>query len=55
MNVEIICIFLHICLNKISEITQLTILIFVHFVDIYGFKTTNFDSFSKDLYFLLIR
>ncbi|MFE1633262.1 hypothetical protein ACFMJW_09920, partial [Acinetobacter baumannii] len=48
-NVEIICIFLQICLKEIDEITQLTILIFAHFVGIYSLKTINFDSFLRVL------
>jgi len=50
-NVEIICIFLQICLREIVEIVKLTILIFGYFIAPPDFKTSNLDYFGSNLCF----
>lgn len=51
MNVDIICIFLEICLREIGEIVKLTILILGYFVGTPESKTSHLDYFKAILCF----
>lgn len=53
-NVDIICIFLEICLREIGKIVKLTILIFGYFVGTPESKTSNLDYLKAILCFWII-